>query len=95
MPKNEHRQSFELSADENAGFSQARDTLEGALKSFGVELPDPACAEIFMATLVAFVSYGGLDGPTRRYLKGVIKPENIDPDRPMSITYKTSRPEHS
>ncbi|WP_158684205.1 hypothetical protein [Methylobacterium sp. 285MFTsu5.1] len=95
MAKSERRQSFELSADEIAGFSHARDALEGALKHYGVDLPDQACAEIFMTSLVAFVSYGGLDGPTRRYLKNVIKPENVDPEMPMTINYKTSRPEHS
>lgn len=95
MANDHHNHKFELSADEISGFTQACETMDGALKNYGVDLPAPACAEILMASLVAFVSYGGLDGPTRRYLKNKLKPDAVDTTAPMTISYKTSRPEHS
>lgn len=95
MADDEYSNKFELNIDEIAGFSQACEVMDVALKNFGVDLPTPARIEILAAALVAFVSYGGLDGPTRRYLKNKLKPELVDQTASRSITYKTSRPEHS
>ncbi len=87
-----HNQSFELNADRIEGFSGGVQGLKGALANYGIDLPDPACAEAFFAALVAFVVSGGLDRDTVKYLKSEIRPEKFDSSKDLEIGYNRTGP---